>query len=179
MRGNYGMIALDEGHKARVRRGIGMDEPETGQALPCDGEACRPDPALGDRDRDPDPDEPGGDLGPDESCSPTGRITSSAGRARRAGGTRKQALDLISGKTPCRIQRQPGLGFAPLSRMHAKRPCSETSGTTCRSEDDFFTDKGSPIWTSFTRETLEDVLKLGEISRKLPFMRFTTRSAAT
>ena len=31
MRGNYGMIALDEGHKARVKRGIGMDEPEPGK----------------------------------------------------------------------------------------------------------------------------------------------------
>jgi hypothetical protein len=124
------MDALDEGHKAQVKRGIGMDEPEPGkryQAMERLAGRTRhlvigtATPIQTNREEIWDLME-GLAYGQDHVL---GRP--SASRWWDA----EQALDLIAGRgPPCRTRMRPGPGSAPRCRMRARRPCFGGSGKT-------------------------------------------------
>lgn len=172
MRGSYGMIALDEGHKARVKRGIGMDEPDPGKLY-------RAMERLAGRTRHlvigtatpiQTNREEIWDLmkvlayGQDHIL---GRP--SASRWWDA----EQALDLITGRTTLSDPEAawPWLR-SPLPHAREASVFRDIRDDLNVPEDSFFTDKGLASLEDFTRETLEEVLEIGEISRKLSFMRY-------
>lgn len=172
MRGTYGMIALDEGHKARVRRGIGFDEPDPGKLY-------RAMMRLADRTRHlvigtatpiQTNREEIWDLmkllayGQDHVL---GRPSASPWWDP------EHALDLISGKTTLRDPEAawPWLR-SPLPHAREAPVFRDIRDDLRVRDDDFFTDKGVADLDYFTRETLEEVLELGEISRRLPFIRY-------
>jgi hypothetical protein len=172
MRGTYGMIALDEGHKARVKRGIGYDEPEPGKLYRAmERLAARTrhlvigtaTPIQTNRDEI-------WDLirllayGNDHVL---GRPSASRWWDPEA------ALDLISGK----ITLPDAEAAWPWLRSPLPHGRDATIFRYIRQdlgvpEDDFFTDKGVASLDDFTRDDLADVLKQGEIAQNLPFMRY-------
>ena len=172
MRGTFGMIALDEGHKARVKRGIGMDEPEPGKLYKAMerlslrtrhfviGTAT---PIQTNR-------EEIWDLmkllahGRDHVL---GRL--SASRWWQA----QEALDLISGKTtlPDPETAWPWLR-SPLPHGREAKVFRYIRQDLKVPEDEFFTDRGIHDIDDFARDDLADVLELGEVAQNLPFMRY-------
>ncbi|RLJ36258.1 SNF2 domain-containing protein [Litoreibacter meonggei] len=172
MRGNYGMIALDEGHKARVRRGIGIEEPEPGklyQAMERLAGRTRhlvigtATPIQTNRDEI-------WDLikllayGQDHVL---GRP--SVSRWWDA----EQSLDLISGKEtlPDPATAWPWLR-SPLPHSSEASVFRDVRDDLMVEDRSFFTDRGVADLDDFTRGELEDLLESGEIARKLPFMRY-------
>jgi hypothetical protein len=172
MSGRYGMIALDEGHKARLKRGIGVDEPTPGrlyQAMERLAGRTRhlvigtATPIQTYRDEI-------WDLmkllayGNDHVL---GRP--SASRWWNA----EEALDLISGTSsvadaesawPWLRSPVPHAKEAPLFRFireDLKIP-----------DSDFFTDRGVVDLGDFAREDFDEAVEFGEMSRRLPFMRY-------
>ena len=172
MRGSYGMIALDEGHKARVKRGIGMDEPEPGKLY-------RAMERLAGRTRHlvvgtatpiQTNQEEIWDLmkllayGHDHVL---GRPSVSRWWDP------EQALDLVAGRTSL---HDPETAW-PWLRSPLPHACEAAVFRDIREdlripEGDFFTDKGVANLDEFTREELEDLLENGEIARRIPFMRY-------
>jgi len=172
MRGSYGMIALDEGHKARVKRGIGMDEPEPGKLY-------RAMERLAGRTRH----LVIGTATPIQTNREEiwdlmkvlayghehvlGRPSASYWWEA------EQALDLIAGKISL-----PDLETAwPWLRSPLPHAREATVFRGIREdlkvpEEEFFTDCGVADLDEFTRDDLEEVLERGEIARKLPFMRY-------
>lgn len=172
MRGTYGMIALDEGHKARVKRGIGMDEPEPGklyQAMERLAGRTR-HLVIGTATPIQTNREEIWDLmkllayGQDHVL---GRP--SASRWWDA----EQALDLISGRTTLEDPEAawPWLR-SPLPHAREAAVFRGIREDLHIEETEFFTDRGLANLDDFTRQDLEEVLERGEIARKLPFMRY-------
>nr|WP_294917476.1 phospholipase D-like domain-containing anti-phage protein [uncultured Neokomagataea sp.] len=172
MCGNYGMIALDEGHKARVKRGIGMDEPEPGklyQAMERLAGRTRhlvigtATPIQTNRDEI-------WDLMKLLACGQDhvlGRPSASRWWDP------EQALDLVTGRTtlPNPETAWPWLR-SPLPHAREAAVFSDIRYDLRIPEDEFFTDKGVSSLEEDTRDTLEEVLEIGEIARGLPFMRY-------
>jgi len=172
LRGTYGMIALDEGHKARVKRGIGMEEPEPGklyQAMERLAGRTRhlvigtATPIQTHRDEI-------WDLmkllayGQDHVL---GRPSASRWWDS------EQALDLVSGRTalPDPEAAWPWLR-SPLPHAREAAVFRGIREDLKVPEDEFFTDRGLADLDDFTREDLAEVIERGEIARKLPFMRY-------
>ena len=172
MNGRFGMVVLDEGHKARVKRGIGMDEPTPGrlyQAMERLAARTRhliigtATPIQTHRDEI-------WDLmkllayGHDHVL---GRP--SASRWWNA----QESLDLISGSLsvqdvdsawPWLRSPVPHAKEAPIFRFIRE--------DLSIADNDFFTDRGVVDLGDFAREDFEEAIEFGEISRNLPFMRY-------
>lgn len=172
MRGNFGMIALDEGHKARVRRGIGFEQPEPGklyQAMEKLAGRTRhlvigtATPIQTNRDEIWDLVR----LLAYEQDHVLGRPSASRWWDP------EEALDLISGKTtlPNAESAWPWLR-SPIPHAREAPVFRDIRDDVRIDEDSFFTDRSVADLDEFTRETLQEVIELGEISRKLPFMRY-------
>lgn len=172
LRGTYGMIALDEGHKARVKRGIGMDEPEPGklyQAMERLAGRTR-HLVIGTATPIQTHREEIWDLmkllayGQDHVL---GRPSASRWWDS------EQALDLVSGRTapPEPEAAWPWLR-SPLPHAREAAVFRAIREDLKVREDEFFTDRGLADLDDFTREDLAEVLEMGEIARKLPFMRY-------
>ncbi|MFP2873302.1 phospholipase D-like domain-containing anti-phage protein [Acetobacter tropicalis] len=172
MRGSYGMIALDEGHKARVKRGIGIDDPEPGklyQAMMRLADRTR-HLVIGTATPIQTNREEIWDLmkvlayGQDHVLGRPG-----ASRWWDA----ERALDLISGKT---VLPNPEAAWpwirSPLPHAREALVFRDIRGDLRVDEADFFTDRSIPDLDDFTREELEEALEKGEMARKLPFMRY-------
>lgn len=171
MQGRYGMIALDEGHKARVKRGIGIDEPDPGRLY-------RAMERLAGRTRHliigtATPIQTNREeiwdlmkllaIGQDHILGrPSSRWWDAA-----------EALDLISGRSalPDADAAWPWLR-SPLPHGREAAVFHDIRHDLRLSDNAFFTDRSVADLDNFTRDTLEEVLELGEISRKLPFMRY-------
>jgi hypothetical protein len=172
MRGTYGMIALDEGHKARVRRGIGFEEPEPGKLY-------RAMEKLAGRTRHlvigtATPIQTNRDeiwdllrLLAYQNDHVLGRPSASRWWDP------EQALDLISGKITLTDPESawPWLR-SPLPNAREAPVFRDIRDDLRVPDDSFFTDKGVSSLDDFTREALEEVLQIGEISRRLPFLRY-------
>ncbi|WP_010510753.1 phospholipase D-like domain-containing anti-phage protein [Komagataeibacter europaeus] len=172
MRGNYGMIALDEGHKARVKRGIGIDEPEPGKlyeammhlagrtrhlvigtATPIQTHreeiwdlmkllACGQEHVLG---------RPGASLW----------------------WNAKQSLDVISGETVLlNLDTAWPWLRSPLPHGHEARVFGDIRTDLRVVDTEFFTDRGLTDMEDFTRDEIVELLEIGEINLKIPFMRY-------
>lgn len=172
MRGKFGMIALDEGHKARVKRGIGQDEPEPGKLY-------RAMEHLTGRTRH----LVIGTATPIQThreeiwdlmkilAYQNEHVLGRPSASRWWEGA--ESLDVISGKTslPDLQAAWPWLR-SPLPHGREApvfRAIREDLGVP---ESAFFTDRGITELDPFTREDLEEVLELGEIENKLEFMRY-------
>jgi hypothetical protein len=172
MRGSYGMIALDEGHKARVKRGIGYDEPEPGKLYRAMERlaGCTRHLVIGtatpiqtNRDEIWDLIR----LLAYKNEHVLGRPSASRWWDPEA------ALDLISGKTtlPDAEAAWPWLR-SPLPHGRDATIFRYIRQDLGIPENDFFTDKGVANLDDFTRDDLADVLEQGEIAQNLPFMRY-------
>jgi superfamily II DNA or RNA helicase len=172
MRGRFGMIALDEGHKARVQRGIGQDEPEPGKLY-------RAMEKLAGRTRH----LVIGTATPIQThreeiwdlikvlAYQNEHVLGRPSASRWWEGA--EALDVISGKTavstpdaawPWLRSPLPHGREAPVFgaiREDLRVPATE-----------FFTDRGLSELEPFTRDDLEEALEFGEIDHKLPFLRY-------
>ena len=84
-----------------------------------------------------------------------------------------EALDLISGRStlPDADAAWPWLR-SPLQNGREAAVFHDIRHDLRVSDDSFFTDRSVADLDNFTRDTLKGVLELGEISRKLPFMRY-------
>jgi len=172
MRGTYGMIALDEGHKARVKRGIGYDEPEPGklyQAMERLAGRTRhlvigtATPIQTVRDEIWDLIR----LLAYQNDHVLGRPSASRWWEP------EQALDLISGRNAL-SDPETAWPWLRSPLPHAREASVfRNIRDDLRVEDDaFFTDKGVSALEEFTRDELSDVLEHGEIAKNLPFMRY-------
>lgn len=172
MRGTYGMIALDEGHKARLKRGIGMEEPEPGklyQAMERLAGRTR-HLVIGTATPIQTHREEIWDLmkllayGQDHVL---GRPSASRWWDS------EQALDLVSGRTAIQAPEAawPWLR-SPLPHAREAAVFRGIREDLKVPEDGFFTDRSLADLDDFTREDLAEVLERGEIARKLPFMRY-------
>lgn len=166
------MIALDEGHKARVKRGIGTKEPDPGKLYSAmQGLAVRTKHlVIGTATPIQTHRAEIWDLmkllaqGQDHVL---GRSSASCWWDS------EEALDLISGKTslPDPKTAWPWIR-SPLPHAREATVFRDIRDDLQVSEDDFFTDKGVASLDDFTRGELEDLLENGEMDSKLPFMRF-------
>ncbi|KTE05257.1 phospholipase D-like domain-containing anti-phage protein [Sphingopyxis sp. H115] len=172
MRGTFGMIALDEGHKARVKRGIGTEEPEPGklyQAMERLAGRTR-HLVIGTATPIQTHREEIWDLmkllayGQDHVL---GRPSVSRWWDS------EQALDLVSGRTalPDPEVAWPWLR-SPLPHAREAAVFRGIREDLKVSENEFFTDRGLADLDDFTREDLTEVIERGEIARRLPFMRY-------
>ena len=170
--GKYGMIALDEGHKARVRRGIGMKQPKPGKlylALE----------RLAGRTRHlvigtATPIQTNREEIWDLMKLLAFRHDHVLGRPSVARWwNAEQALDLIAGKTalPDPEAAWPWLR-SPLPQGQEAPVFRGIREDLSVLDDVFFTDRGFADLDEFTLGELEEVLENGEINRKLPFMRY-------
>jgi hypothetical protein len=172
MRGNFGTIALDEGHKSRKKRGIGTEEPEPGrlyQAMEQLAGRTR-HLVIGTATPIQTRREEIWDLMKIlayQNEHVLGRPSASRWWDSEA------ALDVISGRT---VIRDSGAAWpwlrSPLP--HAREaPAFRAIREDLRIPDaEAFTDRGLADLDTFTREDLEEVLELGEIKHRLPFMRY-------
>ena len=172
MRGRYGMIALDEGHKARVKRGIGMDEPEPGRLY-------RAMERLAGRTRHlvigtATPIQTRREeiwdllkLLAYQNEHVLGRPNASRWWDAEA------ALDVISGRTTI---GEPDAAWpwlrSPLPHAREASVFRDIRGDLDLDDTTPFTDRGIPDLDPFTRDDLEEALEVGEISHRLPFMRY-------
>ena len=173
MRGNFGMIALDEGHKARVKRGIGMDTPEPGrlyQAMERLAGRTRhlvigtATPIQTNREEIWDLVK----LLAYQNEHVLGRP--SVSRWWDA----QEALDVIAGNTPL---REPDVAWpwlrSPLPHEREAPVFRSIREDLRTSRAEFFTDRGIAELEPDTRDDLEEVLELGEIrNNRIGFMRY-------
>lgn len=170
--GTYGMIALDEGHKARVKRGIGMDDPEPGklyQAMERLAGRTRhlvigtATPIQTQREEIWDLMR----LLAYQNDHVLGRPSASRWWDP------EQALDLISGKTTVANPEEawPWLR-TPLPHAREAAVFRGIREDLKLPEEDSFTDRSLADLDDFTRDDLEEVLERGEIARNLPFIRY-------
>ena len=172
IRGKFGMIALDEGHKARVKRGIGLNEPTPGklyQAMEKLAGRTR-HLVIGTATPIQTRREEIWDL---MKLLAYGQDHILGRQSVSRWWNPVQALDLIAGKTTLHDPEAawPWLR-SPLPQAREAsvfRGIREDLGVP---NDAFFTDRGFPELEEFTLGELTEVLELGEISRKLPFMRY-------
>ena len=172
MRGHFGMIALDEGHKARVKRGIGKDEPEPGKLY-------RAMEQLAGRTRH----LVIGTATPIQThreeiwdlmkilAHQNEHVLGRPSASRWWEGA--EALDVISGRTSI---EQPDAAWpwlrSPLPHAREAPVFHDIRVDLCVPETAFFTDRGVTELDSFTREYLEEILEVGEIEHKLAFIRY-------
>lgn len=172
IRGTYGMIALDEGHKARVKRGIGIDEPEPGklyQAMERLAGRTRhlvigtATPIQTQREEIWDLMR----LLAYQNDHVLGRPSASRWWDP------EQALDLISGKTTLDKPEEawPWLR-TPLPHAREAAVFRGIREDLEVPEEESFTDRSLADLDDFTRDDLEEVLDRGEIARNLPFIRY-------
>ena len=172
LRGTYGMIALDEGHKARVKRGIGVDEPEPGKLYRAmERLAVRTRHlVIGTATPIQTNREEIWDLMKLLGCGHDHVLgRPSASRWWDA----DQALDLIAGMAAITDPETawPWLR-SPLPHAHEAPVFRNIRDDLNVPDDDFFTDKGLASLDDFTRGNLEDDLEIGGIRSRLPFMRY-------
>jgi hypothetical protein len=174
MRGNFGMIALDEGHKARVKRGLSVDEPEAGKLY----EAME---ILATRTRHliigtATPIQTHSEEIWDllellaQGCEHVlGRPSVSMWWKA------KQALEVIKGDIPLQDLESAW----PWLRSPFPHEAESGTGIFHEIRSDlgiadrtWFTDQSVSSLDTFTRLDLEEYIQDGEIGQKLPFMRY-------
>lgn len=171
MEGRFGSIAIDEGHKARVKRGIGMDQPDAGKLYQAMHRLAERTQNLVIGTATPIQTEPE-EIWDLMKLLAHGREHVLGRQSVSRWWDAVAALDVITGRVelPDPQAAWPWLR-SPLPHARESKVFQYIRNDLRISDSKPFTDRGVSDLDDFTRDDLEEALMDGEIGKKINFMR--------